>query len=174
MKSAGWRFSVNVDMPDKCIICVAPHTSNWDFILGELCIRSKGMTAGFMMKDTWFFFPLGFLLKAIGGVPVAQHRRTNVSAGVVAQMARRRRLAIAVTPEGTRSLNPNWHKGFLHIARDSRVPVLLAYIDYKHKHVCIDKTFEPTDDVEADLLAIKRYYSRHAFARFPEKFSTGL
>ena len=45
----GWNFKVNVSVNDakKCVICVAPHTSNWDFIIGELAIRSAGLKAGF-------------------------------------------------------------------------------------------------------------------------------
>ena len=56
LKWKHWNFKLNTEIPDKCVICVAPHTSNWDFILGELCIRSIGKTASFLMKKTWFFF----------------------------------------------------------------------------------------------------------------------
>ena len=61
-----------VDVPDypKCVICVAPHTSNWDFFIGKLAYLSIGRYAGFMMKKEWFFPPLGSLLKSMGGVPV--------------------------------------------------------------------------------------------------------
>lgn len=174
LKSRGWKFDLNVQLPPKCIICVAPHTSNWDFILGELCIRSKGLKSGFLMKDTWFFFPLGFLLKKIGGVPVAQHRRTNVSATVTESFNSHAQLAVAVTPEGTRSLNPKWHKGFLYIAKEANVPIVLAYVDYPKRYVCIDCVFHTTGDIEADLISIKKYYKEHGCARFPEKFSTGI
>ena len=66
MKNHGWKFVVNIPPLKKCVICVAPHTSNWDFIMGELAIHSVGMKAGFLMKDTWFFFPVGQLMKALG------------------------------------------------------------------------------------------------------------
>ena len=32
----GWQVEMTVPYRDKCIICVAPHTSNWDFIIAEL------------------------------------------------------------------------------------------------------------------------------------------
>ncbi len=37
LRMAGWKLGPvdGVDLP-KCIICVAPHTSNWDFIVGKL------------------------------------------------------------------------------------------------------------------------------------------
>lgn len=173
LKKAGWTFSINVELPPKCVVCVAPHTSNWDFVLGELCIRSVGRTAGFLMKNTWFFFPMGLLLRRIGGIAVKQHEHTNVTEQVVAEFASHDHLMIAVTPEGTRSPNTKWHRGFLYISRQANVPIVLAYIDYGCRKVCLDRLFTPTDDVEADMTSIKRYYTGFT-ARFPEKFVTGL
>ena len=83
MKNHGWKFVVNIPPVNKCVICVAPHTSNWDFIMGELASRSVGMKAKFLMKDAWFFFPLKYLLKALGGIPVSRRHSTNVTGGVV-------------------------------------------------------------------------------------------
>lgn len=172
LRWAGWRFDLNVDLPPKCIICVAPHTSNWDFILGELASRSVGIKAKFMMKSTWFFFPMGCLMRALGGIPVDRSHHTNVTTQVADEFNRCDHLAVAVTPEGTRSGNGHWHTGFLRIARQAGVPVLLAYIDYARRVVCIDRTFNASDDVDADLEAVKTYYSTHADgARRPEQFT---
>ena len=123
----GWDFKVNIPETPKCVISVAPHTSNWDFIVGELAIRSAGLTAGFLMKDNWFFFPLGNLLKAIGGVPVHRGKKkdgqSSITESLVEAYAKADSLAIAVTPEGTRSYNENWHKGALVIADGAKVPL---------------------------------------------------
>lgn len=175
MKNHGWKFVVNIPDVKKCVICVAPHTSNWDFIMGELASRSVGMRAKFLMKDTWFFFPLKYLLRALGGIPVSRNHSTNVTGGVIDSFNRCDSLAVAVTPEGTRGRNPHWHKGFLHIAKEAGVPIVLAYFNYDKKIVCLDRIFEPSQDVEADLLIIKRYYqSADCQGKYPEKFTTGL
>ena len=52
---AGWKLGPvdGVDLP-KCIVCVAPHTSNWDFIVGKLFYTSIGCNAGFLIKKEWF------------------------------------------------------------------------------------------------------------------------
>jgi 1-acyl-sn-glycerol-3-phosphate acyltransferase len=173
LDKCGWKFVVNVPIAPKCVICVAPHTSNWDFILGELAIRSVGKSAGFLMKSTWFFPPLGFFMKKIGGIPVVQKRHTHVTDTVVEAFNHANEMAVAVTPEGTRSPNPNWHKGFLYIAHAAAVPVLLAYLDYGSKTICIDREFKPTGDPEADLMELKKYY-KDKVARYPQKFVTGL
>ena len=173
MKKIGWRFVNNTPPVPKSVICIAPHTSNWDFIIGELAVKSAGFKAGFLMKDTWFFFPFNLFLHAIGGIPVSQHHRTDVTASVVKAFNSHDRLAIGITPEGTRSPNPHWHRGFLYIARAAQVPVILAYIDYATRTVCIDRFFEPSGDIEKDMTDIKNYYKDFT-GRHPEKFVTGL
>ncbi len=78
LRMSGWVVEFTVPDYPKCIICVAPHTSNWDFILGELAIHAVGRKAGFMMKSSWFFFPLGPIFKALGGIPVERkHKKAH-------------------------------------------------------------------------------------------------
>ena len=62
-KILGWKAKVSVPDFDKCIICAAPHTTNWDLIIGKLFISAVGRESGFMMKKEWFFFPLGILFR---------------------------------------------------------------------------------------------------------------
>lgn len=172
LRMAGWKVSVTVpDMP-RCIYCVAPHTSNWDFILGELAIHSVGRTAGFLMKKSWFFWPLGPIFRSIGGVPVD---RSPVAPSLVDALTERYRnsevLRLAITPEGTRSRTARWHSGFLRIAYGADVPVVLAVIDYSTKDIFIHDVFHPTGDIQADMRAVKAYFAPYK-GKFPEKFST--
>ena len=64
-----------------------------------------------------------------------------------------------------------WKTGFLYIAYGAKVPILLGVIDYSRKHIQISQTYQPTGDVDADMKAIRDYYSewKHA-ARYPDKF----
>ncbi len=170
-----WNVEVNVDipLPNKCVICVAPHTSNWDFILGELGISSIGQKSGFLMKETWFFFPLGNLFKAMGGIPVPRKKGSDLTSSIIATAKSRDNFVIALTPEGTRSYNENWRKGFLHIAYGAEIPIILAYFDFKTKTVCLDKEFKYTGNIENDLISVKQYY-KDKNGKYPEKFGTGL
>jgi len=78
-KRMGWTTEVKEDHPDKFIICLAPHTSNWDFILGLLYSRARGMQCNFMMKKEWFFWPLGPIFKKLGGIPVYRQKKTSMT-----------------------------------------------------------------------------------------------
>lgn len=160
-------------IPDyqKCIICVAPHTSNWDFILGKLAYASVGRHAGFLMKKSWFFPPLGWIFKAIGGVPVERSRHCSMVDSMVQKFNTSDHLQLAITPEGTRSRVTKWRTGFLHIARQANVPIVLGVLDYKTKVISLTTTFTPSGDSERDMREIKRFY-RGTSGRYPEKFST--
>lgn len=178
LHKCGWDFKVNIPSTPKCVICVAPHTSNWDFIVGELAIRAAGMTSGFLMKKAWFFFPMGYLLRSIGGVPVDRGKKKgqgSITESLVEAFSKSDTLAVAVTPEGTRSLNAYWHKGAIVIAKGANVPIVLAYIDYKNKIACLDKVVAPSGDIDADFEALRSYYKDKGYmARYPNKFTTGL
>lgn len=172
LKLFGWSVTVTVPDYPKSIICVAPHTSNWDFILCELAIHSVGRTAGFMMKSSWFFFPLGAIFRAMGGVPVERRKQhSSLVDAMVEKFRTSQRLVIAITPEGTRKATSKWHTGFLRIARRADVPLALATIDGATRHITLTDEFIPTGDVEADIRQIKRFYSRYTGIK-PEKFTT--
>ena len=78
-KHLGWTTEITEDHPDKFIICLAPHTTNWDFILGQLYSGAQGMQSNFLMKKEWFFFPLGILFKRLGGIPVIRQKHTSMT-----------------------------------------------------------------------------------------------
>ena len=170
LRAAGWRVEVSTPDYPRCVICVAPHTSNWDFILGELAYGAIGRRAGFLMKKAWFFFPLNLLLRAMGGVPVERSAASSLTDVLADRFARSPRLAIAVTPEGTRKANPDWKRGFYYIALKAQVPIVLAYIDYKEKCIGMTRSLFPSGDVEKDMAEIKDYY-RHRHARYPRNFA---
>lgn len=169
-----WGWKVRVTAPDypKAIICVAPHTSNWDFIIGKLAYASVHRKAGFLMKKSWFFFPLGPIFRAMGGIPVSSGKGNESSVdNLVKLFNERKRLTLAITPEGTRSLTTHWRTGFLNIARIANIPIVLAAIDFKEKTARVERTFFPTGDNEADLRVIKDYY-KGVTGKYPEKFTT--
>ena len=172
LRTIGWKVSITVPDYPKAVICVAPHTSNWDFILGKLAYASVGRKAGFLMKKAWFFFPLGYLFRAIGGIPVDRSSKGgNLVGALVERYMKSSKLVLAITPEGTRSRTSRWHSGFLRIAYDANVPVEIGVIDADTRTVSIDRVFIPSGDIEADLAEIKKIYRPYRGIH-PEKFIT--
>lgn len=168
----GWTIEVSVPQRDKCILCVAPHTSNWDFILGEIFYTALGRKAGFLMKKEWFFWPLGPLLRAIGGIPVHRSKQVSLTDQLAEVAQKSDYFNLAVTPEGTRSLVHTWKRGFYHIAHKAGIPIQLFAIDARAKRVVCSKELFPTGNIEADMREIMEYY--RAFegrAIHPHKFA---
>lgn len=172
LKMFGWQCKVTVPDLPKCVICVAPHTSNWDFIIGKLFYNAAGRHASFLIKKEWFFFPMGPIFRSMGGVPVERGRKNDMVQQMVDLFNAKDHFQLAITPEATRKRNPNWKKGFYYIAKRANVPIVLAYMDYGKKVMGMEVVFTPTDDEEADMKYIKNYFTQFT-ARHPENFATG-
>lgn len=170
LKLFGWKSVITVSEPVKSVICVAPHTSNWDFIIGKLFYWAENRKAGFLMKKSWFFFPMSYILDAMGGVPVDRTKRTSVTQQMIDEFKRREKFHLAITPEGTRKRNERWKLGFYHIAVGAQVPIQLAYIDYPKKEMGIKEVFYPTGDEKADLQHIYDYFRQYAGPKKEEYF----
>ena len=168
----GWTTEVTVGHPDKYIICLAPHTSNWDFILGLLYSRSIGMQSNFLMKKEWFFWPLGPIFRSLGGIPVYRQKHSSMTESMAESAKQAKVFHLCITPEGTRSKNPDWKKGFYFIALKSGIPILLYGLDYERKLIQCTKTVIPSGDLEADMRDIKLYFKGFK-GKKPENFTIG-
>jgi 1-acyl-sn-glycerol-3-phosphate acyltransferase len=158
LRRLGW--SLNIDLPaiDKYVAIAAPHTSNWDFLLGILAAWAIPLKVSWLGKHSLFRWPYGWYFRAIGGVPV----RRDGSKQYIQQMTdlfnQSEHLILALAPEGTRSRTDHWKTGFHTIARAANVPILMAYFDYPNKQVGIGGMFYPSDDIEADFRLIREFY----------------
>ncbi len=171
LKVCGWKMDYNVPKGvERCILVSAPHTSNWDFVWGRLTMWSYGVDVKLVIKKEAFFFPLGWFLKKIGGIPVNRKGGPkNVTDNIAKLFEERDKLCVMFTPEGTRSYNPNWKRGFYYIAHKANVPIYLGYIDYERKIGGIRyEPFITTGNVDKDIELIKAYYRQYK-GRYPEK-----
>ena len=171
-KRIGWKAQLGVQIPSKCMFAVAPHTSNWDLIMGELMYQAFGGEGkvNFLIKKEWFKFPFNYIMNPLGGVPVDRGHSVSLVNQLVDEFNKRPNMRLAITPEGTRKANARWKKGFYHIAKNANVPILLVYIDYDKKVAGIDEIFYPTDDEEADIQYIKQYFTQFK-GKYPERFA---
>lgn len=165
----GFREHVTEPLPDKCVIALAPHTSNWDFIIGQLYLYSIGKDCNFLMKKEWFFWPLGILMRRIGGIPVYRNKKMKVTDTVARQAIQADTFRVCITPEGTRKANGDWKKGFYYIALKADIPILLYGLDFKTKTIKCTKSLIPNGDVDSQLQEIKDYF-RPFTGKHPKQF----
>jgi 1-acyl-sn-glycerol-3-phosphate acyltransferase len=169
LKMFGWKIDDHApEGVKKCVIVVGPHTSNWDFVIGRLAFVHFGIKGKYLIKKELFFFPLGLILKAIGGIPVDRKKNNNMTEYAASLFQENEELFLVFTPEGTRKYNPNWKKGFYYIAMRSKVPIYICYMDYERKIGGFHSLFEPTGNVDEDIAYIKSIMGQYK-GRFPEQ-----
>jgi 1-acyl-sn-glycerol-3-phosphate acyltransferase len=166
----GWH--TNGSLPPgirKAVMIVAPHTSTWDFVIGRLTFYGTGPRLRVLIKKEAFFFPLNILLKALGGIPVNRGKKNNMVVNVASYFEQYESMVVVITPEGTRRISRHWKKGFYLIAQEAKVPIALAFIDYKNKTGGVGPLIDPSGDYEKDMAIIYNFY-RDKTARHPERF----
>ncbi|MEQ8908652.1 MAG: lysophospholipid acyltransferase family protein [Vicingaceae bacterium] len=166
----GWKIvGENPKALKKFVMIAAPHTSNWDLLYARAAYYLMSIRVKYTIKKELFFFPLGWFLKSLGGIPIDRNKKKG---NMVQQMARNfkkwEELALLVTPEGTRSYAKEWKKGFYYIALEAKVPIVLGYLDYAKKIAGIGPVIHPSGDIEADLEKILTFY-RGITPKYPEK-----
>jgi len=168
----GWK-TVNGVMPDKkAIIIGVPHTSAWDFVVAYLYYTSVGGTVNIVIKREFFFWPLGYLLKKMGAIPIDRSKGVSVVKQIISEMNSREFMHLAITPEGTRHRNKKWKAGFHTIAKATGAVVYLGFFDFGRKEIGWIETLELTDDADVDIRRMKAYYrSRGLVGKHPDQFT---
>jgi len=171
MRVTGWRFT-GADFPDcrKFVLIVAPHTSNWDFPVGIMAMYALGIRGTFLGKDTLFKFPLGILMRFLGGFPVDRTSRSDVVTQTTELVERSDRIIIVLSPEGTRKHAPRWRSGFYWIAQKTGIPILPIAFDFSTRSIQLFPLFQPTGDQDADVATLRALF-RPEMAFYPEKYA---
>ena len=169
LRVMGWRFEGEVPNQPKVVVVVAPHTSNWDFVVGLAADLALGLRIRFIGKDTLFGPPLGWFMGWAGGIPVNRAAPGAVIETAAASFRVESQLFLALAPEGTRRRVERWKTGFWRIARAAGVPVWTVALDWSERVVRLHPAFETSADLEADLRALEARFSAE-MARRPENY----
>ncbi len=170
----GWKLEGKFpEGVKKVVITAAPHTSNWDFVYARAAFYLLEVPLNYTIKKEFMVGPLGWMLKSMGAIPIdrspkkpGEKRQSTVDA-MAALFQSRDELAVMVTPEGTRKYVPEWRTGFYYTAIKGGVPIVLGFLDYKHKIAGIGPTIYPSGNVEEDIEKMKAFY-RTKTGKYPE------
>ncbi|MDH5612000.1 MAG: 1-acyl-sn-glycerol-3-phosphate acyltransferase [Gammaproteobacteria bacterium] len=167
MAITGWNVTGQLPPDKKFVLIGAPHTSNWDFFLGLATIFIFRLKARWLAKDTIFIWPIGVLLRALGGIAIDRQHPHGVVGQMVNSLTQSNRQVILLAPSGTRKKMPHWRSGFYQIALQANVPIVCGYVDFKNKEVNLGLVLLPTGDVKKDMVRIREYY-KDVHAKYPE------
>jgi 1-acyl-sn-glycerol-3-phosphate acyltransferase len=153
----GWRVEGEFPPVPKMVAIVAPHTSNWDFIVGIAAVFALGLRPRYLGKHTLFNPWIGWLMRWLGGIPVVREAPQGLVAQAVDAIERIPKIFLAITPQGTRK-GTQWKSGFYRIACDARVPILPIIFDGPHRRIRVLPPFTPSGDYETDLPKLLALY----------------
>jgi len=168
----GWKQAGALPPEKKYVLVVAPHTSNWDYVIGQLFCFASGVKPSILVKKELFWFPLGNLLRALGGIPVDRQRKTDIVDDLIKRFKEQDNFVLTISPEGTRKRVSEWKTGFHRIASGAGVPVLPGFLDYRKKIVGVGDFFTLSGDPETDMETVKDFYKGFS-PKYPDNFATG-
>ena len=165
----GWNVVGTIPDVKRVLIIAAPHTSNWDFVFAMAAVLGLNLRVRWLGKQTLFKPGAVWFMRWLGGIPTNREQPEDIVQYVADLSNREEGVVIGLAPEGTRAKVSRWKTGFLRIAKLLDCPILLISLDFQGKHFIIGDLYQPTGDSEADLAAIKNYYSGFQ-AKYPDKF----
>ena len=166
----GWKVVGEIPQIKKYVIIAAPHTSNWDFVIGRSFGYMLGVDAKYLGKIQLFKPPFGWFFRWTGGIPVDRTKHNSLVAFTVQLFNNSKELVLGIAPEGTRKRVKKWKQGFYHIAVLANVPIVLSFMDYKKKEAGIGKILYPSGDIEKDMSVIEEFY-QGIYPKVPEYYN---
>ena len=159
LRLAGWSLAGEFPDVARAVLIVAPHSSWWDGFWGLLMKVAMGADVHFMGKQELFRWPLGGVLRRLGGIAIDRGAAKGVVEQMIDQFRQHDVLWLGIAPEGTRKHVARWKSGFWHIAHDAGVPIVPAYFNYADKTIGVGPPFETSDDMEADIGRLRAFYA---------------
>lgn len=153
-----WKRMGDWPAHPRFVLGAAPHTSNWDGLHMLAAAGAWRVRLSWMGKASLTEGPFGGLVRWAGCVPINRGAAGDVVPSMVEAFAREPILYLAIPPEGTRKAVHRWKTGFHRIAREARVPIVLAILDYGTRTIRIAGEITPSADFEADWPAIRAVY----------------
>lgn len=165
----GWRVEGSIANAERVLITAAPHTSNWDAVLGLAAVLGLNVRLHFLGKHTIFVPGLKWFMRWLGGIPVNRQNPEGVIDQVNQLVDKHEGIVIVIAPEGTRKKAEKWKTGFLRIAEANDCKLQMAALDFPNKRIVMGDLYKPTGDNQLDIDNIKQWYSQFK-GKFPDQF----
>ena len=170
LRVGGWTAVGGVPDVPKAVFIAAPHTSNWDGLWALVYKVAFDIDVKFFAKHSLFWFPLGNILRALGGIDLDRGKAGTAVDEAIRMFETEEQFYFGLAPEGTRKKTKGWKTGFYRIAMGAGVPVYFGMLDYGRRRIGIGERMMLTGDMEADMAVIREYY-KGIDGRWPEKAS---
>ncbi len=165
---------MKADLKDEMrhsVMVAAPHTSNWDFPLALLAFWKMDAHIRYFIKDNYTKSIFGWFFRWTGAIGVDRSKKSNQLTDYAIELLKQNEEMIILVPaEGTRKWVEKWRTGFYRIATETKVPLVMGYMDYKKKEGGVLDIYHLTGDFEKDMLHIQEKY-RHISGKTPKNYN---
>ncbi|MDN3638566.1 1-acyl-sn-glycerol-3-phosphate acyltransferase [Simiduia curdlanivorans] len=168
LRVLGWRLEGDLPNEKKLMVALAPHTSNWDFVVAMPIIMALGIKVSYLMKKEAFIWPFSILFRWWGGIPLDRGASGEVVNQVAQWYADHDAVWVAITPEGTRKKVGQYKTGFVRIAHAAGVPIVTIAWDFPSKSMVVDRVWTTTGNHEADAALIRAHINSHYRGAAPQ------
>lgn len=168
LRLMGWKTKGQVPPYPKYVMIGYPHTSNWDAFVGLVVFKSMGVHLKWLAKKSLFKWPLSWILKWAGAVPIQREKSQNLVQKVKEIFNNSEQFVLTLSPEGTRKKTDYWRTGFYYMALEAGVPIALSFLDYPNKTGGFGPVLWPSGDIEKDMETIREFY-KGIHGKFPEQ-----
>lgn len=169
LRLTGWEPEGSRPVEARFVLIAAPHTSNWDLAYLLAMATVYDLKISWMGKYQLFRPPLGWIMRALGGIPIIRHQRRNMVDQMLQAFAERDELILVVPVEATRARTEHWKSGFYHIASQAGVPIVMSYLDYSRKRGGFGPSLVPSGDLRHDMDEFRAFYEP-ILGKHPEDF----
>ncbi len=168
-RKLGWQLQGQLPDLPKLVVAVAPHTSNWDFVVAMAASLALGVKISFLGKHSIFVWPLQNFLLRFGGIPVERSHTHGIVGQLVQQFACQDQLVLGIAPEGTRKKVGQWKSGFWQIAKQANVPIQLIGLDFASKQLVFGPLLQPGDSFADDYPQMRAFFQQ-MHPKYPQNF----
>ena len=166
LRLMGWRLAGEVPDLPKLVVIFAPHTSNWDWVLGMASMFALSVRIDWLGKDVLFRGFAGRVMRWLGGISLDRSAAQGTVPQIIAEFEQREQLVLVISPEGTRKKVSRWKTGFYHIAYGAGVPICPISLDYKQKLITLHPLFYPQGNAEEEIDRLREMF-RNVPGKFP-------
>ncbi len=165
LKAMGWRAEGEFADHPRLVVALAPHSTNWDFVVGAAFLFLLGVRVAFIGKHTLFRGPLGTFMRWLGGIPVDRSHPEGFAEIMATAFNSREQLWLVIAPEGTRRKGAEFKSGFYRIAQAAGVPVFPVYLNYRRRTTGFLPVIHPDMAVPAGVEQIRQLLEAHGARR---------
>lgn len=108
--------------------------------------------------------PVGWVIEQLGGLAIDRNQnkdagnRVSYTDRMAGILRANDKIAMIVTPEGTRKARDEWKLGFYYAAQRASCSICVGICDYRTKHIGVPYCYRPSGDLDADLTRMMQTY----------------